>query len=507
MSFGFRWECEIVPVVKTKFDSLPLSPALLSVIRELGYTQATPIQAASIPTLVAGNDLIGQSKTGSGKTAAFALSILQRVSLPLREVQAIVLCPTRELSAQVTRDFRTLGRKHPGFTVAELVGGQPGKSQRDALARGTHVVVGTPGRVFDHLQKGSLATNEIVTLVLDEADRMLDMGFGPDVGKIISQLPSSRQTVLFSATIPKSIAVLCKAHMQTPVHVRIDEPEEARLEIRQLRLDSRPDEKFYALCWLLNEFPHDSALIFCNLKQTVIELTDKLESAGLSVGRLEGDLEQFHRDQILARFRNKSVRLLVATDVAGRGIDVEGLDLVINYEFPRQTDIYVHRIGRTGRAGRTGVAISLSGHNDGERIGEIEKNTGVAIEVLKQGPVHQSDAGALLRSLARPCSMQTILISGGRKDKVRAGDILGALTGDAGGISGSEVGIIEIQDKLSYVAVARPVSRLAVERLNDGRVKGKRFRATLVDSQKIDGAKDHAKARKTSKNRQSSRSR
>lgn len=506
MSFVLR--CEIVPVVTTNFESLPLSPELLGVIRQLGYTQPTPIQAASIPKLVAGKDLIGQSKTGSGKTAAFALSILQRISLPLREVQALVLCPTRELSAQVTREFRTLGRKHPGFTVAELVGGQPGKSQRDALARGTHVVVGTPGRVLDHLQKGSLATSEIVTLVLDEADRMLDMGFGPDVETIISELPRSRQTVLFSATIPKSIAVICEAHMQTPVHVRIDEPAEARLKIRQLRLNTRPDEKFHALCWLLNEFPHNSALIFCNLKKTVTELTDKLESAGLSVGRFDGDLEQFHRDQILARFRNQSVRLLVATDVAGRGIDVEGLDLVINYEFPKQTDIYVHRIGRTGRADRMGVAITLSGRNDEERIREIESHTGVAIEVLEQRPVNPSDEGALLRSLARPCSMQTILISGGRKDKVRAGDILGALTGDAGGVSGSDVGIIEIQDKLSYVAVARSVSRLAVQRLNEGRIKGKRFRATLVESQQIDEEKAQAASlKKRSTHRKSSRSR
>ncbi len=478
--------------MKTKFESLPLSPELLGVIRELGYTQPTPIQAASIPTLVAGNDLIGQSKTGSGKTAAFALSILQRLSLPLRAVQALVLCPTRELSAQVTREFRTLGRKHPGFTVAECVGGQPGKSQRDALDRGTHVVVGTPGRVLAHLQKGSLGSDKIATLVLDEADRMLDMGFGPDVEAIIAMLPRSRQTVLFSATIPKSITAICKAHMQRPVHVRIDEPEEARLEIRQLRLDTRPDEKFHALCWLLSEFPHKSALIFCNLKQTVIELTNKLGSAGLSVGRLDGDLEQFHRDQILARFRNQSVRLLVATDVAGRGIDVEGLDLVINYEFPQQTDLYIHRIGRTGRAGQTGVAITLSGRGDQERIREIEAKTGVAIEVLEQDPANLPEVAALLRSLARPCSMQTILISGGRKDKVRAGDILGALTGDAGGVDGSDVGVIEIQDKLTYVAVARTVSRLAVQRLNDGRVKGKRFRATLVETQKIDEAKAQA---------------
>ena len=479
--------------MKTEFESLPLSPALLSVIRELGYEHATPIQAASIPALVAGKDLIGQSKTGTGKTAAFALSILQRVSLDRRDVQALVLCPTRELSAQVAREFRTLGRSQPGFTVVELVGGQPGKPQRDALARGAHVAVGTPGRVLDHLQKGSLQTNAIATLVLDEADRMLDMGFGPDVERILKKLPKSRQTALFSATIPKSIASICDARMQKPVRVSIDEPEEAKLEIRQLGLASRPDEKFHALCWLLTEFPHSSALIFCNLKQTVVELTDKLEIAGVSVGRLDGDLEQFHRDQVLARFRNQSVRLLVATDVAGRGIDVEGLDLVINYELPQQTDIYVHRIGRTGRAGHKGVAVSLFCHNDEERICEIEKQTGVAIEVLEQYSASQSGVDALLRSLARPCSMQTILISGGRKDKVRAGDILGALTGDAGELSGTDVGKIEIQDRLSYVAVARAVSRQAVQRLNDGRIKGKRFRATLVDGPKTNDAKAYDK--------------
>jgi len=502
------FRCEIVPVVETKFDSLPLSSALLGVIQELGYTQPTPIQAASIPTLVAGTDLIGQSKTGSGKTAAFALSILERISLPLRETQALILCPTRELSAQITREFRTLGRKHPGFTVTGLVGGQPRKAQRDALARGTHVVVGTPGRVLDHLQKRSLETHRILTLVLDEADRMLDMGFGPDVETIIGELPKSRQTVLFSATIPELITDICNTHMQNPVRVRIQEPKEASVGIRQLRLISRPDEKFHSLCWLLNKFPHNSAIIFCNLKKTVIEITNKLEKAGLSVGRLDGDLEQFHRDQILARFRNQSVRLLVATDVAGRGIDVEGLDLVVNYELPKQTDIYVHRIGRTGRAGSTGVAISLISRNDEDRIRELESSAGVELEVLEKGPVNRSDAGTLLRPLAHPCAMQTILISGGRKDKVRAGDILGALTGDAGRIAGTDVGMIEIQDKLTYVAVARSVSRQAVQRLNNGRIKGKRFRATLVETQEIDEEKAEADSRKKkSINSRASRSR
>lgn len=470
--------------METTFESLSLSPALLCVIHELGYQHPTPIQAAGIPELLSGQDFIGQSKTGSGKTAAFVLPILQRASLDRREVQALVLCPTRELAAQVAREFRTLGRGHPGFTVVELVGGQNGKRQRDALSRGAHVVVGTPGRVLDHLQKKSLETDAIATLILDEADRMLDMGFGPDVETILEGLPSARQTALFSATIPASISSICAAHMQNPVRVSIDELGEACLEIRQLQLASRPAEKFQSLCWLLNEFPHDSALIFCNLKSTVLELTDSLEKAGLSAGRLDGDLEQFHRDQVLARFRNHSVRLLVATDVAGRGIDVEGLDLVVNYELPQQTDIYVHRIGRTGRAGRSGIAVTISSGNDRERIREIEKETGVEFESIERRADNDPGMKALLHSLAQQSPMETILISGGRKDKIRAGDILGALTGDAGGLPGENIGKIEIQDRLSYVAVARAVSRIAVDRLNDGRIKGKRFRATLVHGPK-----------------------
>ena len=489
---GFASQCGIVPVVNTKFESLPLSPALLSVVRELGYEHATPIQAASIPVLIAGKDLIGKSKTGSGKTAAFALPILQRVSLDRRQVQALVLCPTRELSAQVAREFRTLGRTLPDFTVVELVGGQPGKAQRDALARGVHVAVGTPGRVLDQLQKGALHTDAVATLVLDEADRMLDMGFGPDVELILSEVPKTRQTVLFSATIQESIISICNAHMQKPLRITIDERDEVKPEIREFRLASYSNdnnEKFHALCWVLNEFPHTSALILCNFKQTIVELMEKLVRAGVSVGRLDGDLEQFHRDQVLARFRNRSVRLLVATDIAGRGIDVEGLDLVVNYELPPHADVYVHRIGRVGRAGRVGVAVSLSLNGDEERIGEFESRTGVVMELLAGPPVSESGLAGLLDALAGPSLMQTILISGGRRDKVRAGDILGALTGEAGGLSGPDVGKIEIQDKLSYVAVARKVGQIAAQRLNDGRIKGKRFRATLVDGSKAKDAK------------------
>jgi ATP-independent RNA helicase DbpA len=465
--------------VKSVFESL--SPALRSVVRDLGYERPTPIQIASIPVLLAGQDLIGQSETGSGKTAAFALPILQRLDLARRSIQAIVLCPTRELSAQVAREFRRLGCAHASLTVVELVGGQPLKPQREALGRGVHVAVGTPGRILDLLQKEALETAALATLVLDEADRMLDMGFGPDVEAILRELPRSRQTALFSATFPDAITAISDVHQRNAVRVTIDDAERAPLEIRELYLAARPEDKFSALCWLLCEHPHSSALIFCNLKATVAELAGRLASAGVSVGRLDGDLDQFHRDQVLARFRNESVRVLVATDVAGRGLDVKGLDLVINYELPQQSEIYVHRIGRTGRAGKKGVAISLSTDRSDSRIAAIEAKTGRKIDAIERRESDAPDVEVLLRSLARSATMETILISGGRKDKIRPGDILGALTGEAGGLKGDDVGKIEVQDRLSYVAVARSRCRAAVDRLNAGRIKGKRFRATRVD--------------------------
>ncbi|MEZ6015970.1 MAG: ATP-dependent RNA helicase DbpA [Planctomycetota bacterium] len=468
----------------TNFDALSLSEALLAVVAELGYTQPTPIQAAGIPALLAGRDLIGQSKTGSGKTAAFTLPILQRIELAERALQALVLCPTRELCAQVAREARKLGRAHAGLTVLELTGGQPARPQREALQRGVHIAVGTPGRVLDHLQRHALDPRQLKFVVLDEADRMLDMGFGEGVGRILRALPRARQTALFSATFPPSIEVMSAEYQRDAVRVTIEAPAEATLAIDELQLVARPEERLRALCVVLERFPHESALVFCNFKATVAEVARTLGAAGLSVDRLDGDLEQFHRDQVLARFRNQSVRVLVATDVAGRGIDVDGLDLVVNYELPTQPEVYVHRIGRTGRAGKTGVAVSLtSGPND-TRIAAIEQLTGRTIAPLPRAAQDGADLDALLEALsARAASapqMTTILISGGRKDRVRPGDILGALTGDAGGLAGAQVGKIEVQDTLSYVAVAARVGQRAVERLNAGRIKGKRFRATLI---------------------------
>lgn len=469
------------------FEALQLSPDLITVLQDLGYTQPTPIQIEAIPPLLAGRNVIAQSQTGSGKTAAFGLPILQGFEVERRKLQALVICPTRELSAQVAREMRKLGRKHNGLQVLELVGGQPSRPQRDKLERGVHVAIGTPGRVLDLLEGGFLIPDSIRTVVLDEADRMLDMGFGDDVRKIINHLPKERQTALFSATFPKSIEKLSEEFQprsqSEALRITIENNDEELADIRQLKLNYGTqgyDDKLATLCWTLHaHLPAEgSALVFCNQKATVREIDKELRAGGLSADRFDGDLEQFDRDQVLARFRNGSVRVLIATDVAGRGLDVEGLDLVINYDLPEQTENYVHRIGRTGRAGASGIAISLIRNE--KDIVEIEAFTGQAIELLDDSASKDSEFDDLLKQLSAAPKMETILISGGRRDKVRKGDILGALTGDAGGLNGKDIGKIEVQDKLSYVAVSQGVISDAVSRLNKGRIKGKRFKATHV---------------------------
>jgi ATP-dependent RNA helicase DbpA len=468
------------PPVESSFKDLKLSPSLLSVLEELGYETPTPIQLGAIPAMLGGRDFIGQSKTGSGKTAAFALPILQNLSIERPALQALVLCPTRELCAQVARETRKLGRAQGGLRVLELVGGQPSRPQREALERGVHFAVGTPGRLLDHLQREFMDPRTIRTVVLDEADRMLDMGFGDDVNEILHYLPPGGQTALFSATFPESIQKICDSFLNSPERVTIAAPAEEFGDIRQLQFPVDKDRRLDALAQVLASFPHDSALVFCNFKATVADLVHKLGSHGISADRLDGDLDQFHRDQVLARFRNGSLRILVATDVAGRGLDVKGLDLVVNFELPPQPETYVHRIGRTGRAGSQGVAISLTRGGGDERMEAAERLVGSEVQVLTPAELQDRGLHANLDSLAGEATMSTILISGGRKDKVRPGDLLGALTGDAGSLSGKQVGKIEVQEKLSYVAVACDVGREAVRRLNAGRIKGKRFRATLV---------------------------
>ena len=465
----------------TDFAELSLSPALLAVVAELGFLKMTPIQAQTVPVLLEGKDLVGQSRTGSGKTAAFGLPILERLDLQSREIQALILCPTRELSAQVAREVRRLGRRHAGLTVLVLAGGEPLGRQKGALEKGAHIVVGTPGRVLDHLRRRSLRVHRVGTVVLDEADRMLDMGFQDDMEKILKALPVARQTVFFSATYPSSIAELCQKHQKDPVFVKVEAEPEQAAEITQLVITAETETKIGALRWVLATYPHESALVFANLKVTVAEIAKVLSESGVSADSLHGDLEQYDRDKVMAKFRNASTRVLVATDVAARGIDIADLDLVVNFDLPSQPDVYVHRVGRTGRAGKVGLAVSLRTSREDGKVAAIEQFTGQKLVVTERELVARGEKAAIAKSLERDAKMATLRISGGRKEKVRPGDILGALTGEAGGLSAADVGKIEIHDHFSYVAVSKSVSRDAQRSMSEGRIKGRKFQITFED--------------------------
>ena len=475
------------------FHSLPLSAQLLSVVEELGYQALTPIQAQSIPHLLAGRDVIGQSKTGSGKTAAFTLPILEKIAklnLDLQrqpQLQALILCPTRELCTQVAREIRKLGRKHMGLQVLLLTGGTPLGPQAHAIEKGVHLVVGTPGRVLDHLEKKSLDLSRVHTLVLDEADRMLDMGFQDEMEVILKDLPTDRQTIFFSATFPKSIESMSERYQKDALRITIENEEVTTLPIEQkyaeLELDD-PEylftEKLKLLLWLLAHYQPDSSIVFVNFKATAAELSAELKRLGISCDCLHGDLEQAERDSVMAKFRNQSIRLLVATDVAARGIDIEDLDIVFNFDLPQKTDIYVHRIGRTGRAGKAGLAISLIIPKELTKIEAIQNSTDTQIEKIEVASLHDYSANELKKEVKLEAKMATLFIAAGRKNKMRPGDILGALTGDAGSLKGEDIGKIEIHDFFSYVAISKKLARVALQRLQDGRIKGKRVRVEFA---------------------------
>jgi ATP-dependent RNA helicase DbpA len=464
-------------VSKALFSSLPVSDKILTAASELGFENLTPIQEQSIPPLLEGKDLIGQSKTGSGKTVSFTVPILQKMKLSERRPQALILCPTRELSTQVARDVRNLGRRFESLQVVILCGGQKLYDQAKSLDGGVHIVVGTPGRVLDLLDRARLDLSEVTTLVMDEADKMLEMGFEDEVEAILQAVPSTRQTVFFSATFPEKMESLSKRYQKAPVRVTVENDLTEAPLIEELAYETDSSDKVNLLMRVLQQHTAPSILIFCNQKITVAEIVNKLIDQGASAGALHGDLEQRDRDRAMSMFRNESFRILVATDVAARGLDIENLELVINFDLPHQTETYIHRIGRTGRAGRTGMAISLVGPDDGMKLYAISQVTGRKFSKPKLGFKNQHGLSPDLRGPL----MQTLSISGGRKDKLRPGDILGALTSEAGGLSGSDVGKIEVQDHLSYVAVSTSKAKTALACLSSGKIKGQKFRIKLEE--------------------------
>jgi ATP-independent RNA helicase DbpA len=459
--------------MNTDFDTLPLNPATLANLQQLGYTTMTPIQAASLPLALAGHDLIAQAKTGSGKTAAFALALLARLDARRFAVQSLVLCPTRELAEQVTQEVRRLARAEDNVKVLVLCGGTPIKPQADSLAHGAHIVVGTPGRIIDHLERESLRLDTLNTLVLDEADRMLDMGFMDDIAAIAGRCPKNRQTLLFSATYAEGIQQLAKKFLRDPKEVTLAQ-RPAGTQIRQRFYEVKEDERLHAVGLLLNHFRPVSTLAFCNTKQQCRDLVDVLQASGISALALHGDLEQRDRDQVLIRFANRSCSVLVATDVAARGLDIAQLEAVINVDVTPDTEVHTHRVGRTGRGDGAGWAFTLASLDEMGRVGRIDEMQGTASVWHPLSELTATDT----RPLQPP--MATLQILGGRKEKIRPGDVLGALTKDAG-LPGAQIGKINVNEFSTYVAVAHEIAAAALRALNDRPVKGKKVKARLLD--------------------------
>ena len=450
------------------FSLLPIPPAQVENLDSLGYREMTPIQQAALPLALAGKDLIAQAKTGSGKTAAFALSLLTRLNPRDFGTQALILCPTRELATQVAGEIRRLARYQQNIKVVILCGGQSIGPQIGSLAHGAHIVVGTPGRIKDHLRKETLSLGRVNTLVLDEADRMLEMGFIEDIESIVGQTPASRQTLLFSATYPDDIQALSGRFQNSPQQVSVESLHSGQ-HIDQQFFICQKNERLESLVKLLVHFRPESAVVFCNTKQLTREVCQYLNGAGIHANALHGDMEQRDRDQVLIQFKQLSFTILVATDVAARGLDIDDLPAVVNFELPRNAEVYVHRIGRTGRAGKTGLALSLFA--DAERY----KLQAIGDYLQRDLDFEAIETVTAAGEMMAPPAYITLCIAGGRKDKVRPGDILGALTGDAG-IDGKSVGKITVMDYAAYVAIERDLADKALGRLLNGKIKGRKFK-------------------------------
>ena len=457
------------------FSALNLKPALFENLQGMGYQSMTPIQAQSLPSIIQGKDVIAQGKTGSGKTASFGLGILQQLNVKRFRIQSLVLCPTRELADQVATEIRKLGRGIHNIKVLTLCGGMSFGPQVGSLEHGAHIIVGTPGRVEEHLRKGTLKLNDLNCFVLDEADRMLDMGFQESLDNIISYMPEKRQTLLFSATFPEQIQSIAQRIMNTPDMVKV-ESTHSEQSITQLFYKLEGDiSRIDALRLLLLKYQPETAVVFCNTKRECQEVADELRQYKFGALAMHGDLEQRDRDQTLVRFANKSISILVATDVAARGLDIESLDAVFNYNLPRDLEVHTHRIGRTGRAGKKGVACTLYSEKEIYKLEKLEEYLAQKFESTR---LPSKD---LLSEPAFKPLMATLQIDGGKKQKVRAGDILGALTGKQG-VDGKAVGKIQIFDNKAYVAVERSSMKIALQKLTDGKLKGRIFKVRILSS-------------------------
>lgn len=455
-------------MTQNAFSSLPLSTDFLDNLNSLEYHKMTPIQARSLPEILAGKDIQAQAKTGSGKTAAFGIGLLHMLDSQQYQTQALILCPTRELADQVSNEMRRLARAIPNTKIISLCGGKPIGPQLASLEHQPHIAVGTPGRVLKHLQKGSLKIDTLKTLVLDEADRMLDMGFNDDIMRIVEFTPANRQTLLFSATYPDGIKNISKAVLKSPIDIKVESLHDSK-KIKQIFYEIQKGDRTSTLVAMLHHFKPDHSIVFCNRKNQCKELAEELWGQGFHAVALHGDLEQNDRDRVLTQFANKSSSILIATDVAARGLDIKDLSAVINFELSPDPEIHIHRIGRTGRAGSDGLALSMFMASEAQKIN--------AIEDYQKSPalIEKTSTLKLRENFKLSPPMVTLCINAGRKEKIRAGDILGALTADKT-VAGKLIGKIDIFDTVSYVAVDRSIAKQALKILSEGKIKAKKYR-------------------------------
>ncbi|RUM64059.1 MAG: ATP-dependent RNA helicase DbpA [Sulfurimonas sp.] len=444
------------------FSSLSLSPEMLTTLDSLGYKNATAIQEQTLPLILEGKDVIAEAKTGSGKTAAFGIGLLEKLDVKRFRVQSLIMCPTRELADQVAKELRRIARFKHNIKILMLTGGESFGRQLGSLEHQAHIIVGTPGRVLKHLNKESLELSNLTTLVLDEADRMLDMGFLEEVESVMAFTPKEKQTLLFSATYDAEILNISKRIQNDAVSVKTTSVEVANKITEEFYGTSSKEDTFVKI---LSQYTPDNVIVFTNTKAEARDLAENLQKRKIDALAIHGDLEQYERNDVLVQFANKSCPILVATDVAARGLDIKELSMVVNYDIPFGRETYTHRIGRTGRAGAEGIAITLYTPYEAEKADEYKDGQRAFLD--------DTDLKGSTNFQLKP-KFVTLVIEGGKKDKLRAGDLLGALTGDAG-LNSSSIGKIDIYDRQAYVAIETRFIDEAEKALKNGKIKGKKF--------------------------------
>ncbi len=450
---------------KNKFNTLNISEKTLQNLDSLGFAHMTPIQEKSLPFILEHKDVIAKAKTGSGKTVSFGLGVLNNLDVSRFRIQSIVLCPTRELAGQVAKTLKDLVRSEHNIKILTLTGGVPHKPQVHSLSHQAHILVGTPGRILKHLTEENFSANEINTLVLDEADRMLDMGFTEDINLIIDYLPKNRQTLLFSATYPSTIEDLSKSILNNPIKVEVESTHNENIIAQKFyEIESHQKNAFVMKSFKISD---KSVIIFCNTKIQCNELADFLEESDIEPLVLHSDLDQKDRDETLILFSNKSYPILIATDVASRGLDIEDVDLVINYDLPFDFEVYTHRIGRTARAGKNGLAVSFV--DDKHHFEDLKDFLDKDFPLLTIADIKDKEDVIL------GYEFSTLYINGGKRHKLRAGDILGALTAGIG-LDKNDIGKINILPTCSYVAIRNKEYKKAFEGLNSNKMKNKYYK-------------------------------